>query len=116
MKLMSRKRTLYVGTAIAVFLIVGFFFDIHSEPFQYATQWAKQSSDVRQVVGEVVDVSSFPKSWSYRYNSTEGFAQYRFTVSGTKGEAKMYVKLQKTLGKWHVVEATLNGSALSKLE
>jgi len=116
MKLTSRKKALYVGAAIAVFLVVSFFWDVHSEPFQYAIQWAKQSPEVRQAVGDVVDVSTLLHSFSYRYNDTQGFAQCAFTVSGTRGEAKMRVKLQKTLGRWYVVEATLNGSELSKLE
>lgn len=116
MKSISKKKAAYLSAAIAVFLVVSLYFDIHSEWFEFATHWARQSSEVHQVIGDVIDVSSFPSSSSYRYNDMQGFAQCAFTVTGTRGTAKLRVKLQKTLGKWHVVAATLNGSELTKLE
>lgn len=116
MNLTSRKKVLSIAVAIAT-AIVGFFvFVAHSEPFKHATQWATRSPEVHQALGNVIDVSALPRSFSFRYNDTRGFAHYNFTVTGTRGEAKMYVRLQKDHGNWRVVEATMNGSALSKLE
>jgi hypothetical protein len=116
MKLTPRKKMLYAGLVIIAAIVGLIFFESHSEPFEHATRWAKQSPEVRQAVGDVVEVSTFPWSFYVRSNDTRGFAQYDFTVTGTRGEAKMHVRLQKDLGNWRVVEATLNGSELSKLE
>jgi hypothetical protein len=116
MKLTPRKKMLYAGIVIVVVIVGLVFFESHSEPFEHAVRWAKQSPEVRQAVGDIVEVSSFPWSFHVRSNDTRGFAQYNFTVTGTRGKAKMHVRLQKDLGNWHVVEATLNGSELSKLE
>ncbi len=95
MKSVSKKKASYSAVAIAVLLVFGFFLDVHSAWFEFATRWARQSPEVQQAIGDVVDVSYLPSSWSYRYNDTEGFAQCAFTVSWTRGKAKMRVKLEK---------------------
>lgn len=101
--------------ASALFLawVVIFIWAQNSEPFEYASTLIRQSSVVRQSVGEVTGVrlERFD-SFSIRYSDPKGSARFRTRVSGTNGTAIIYIRLEKDSGKWHVIAASLNGSEI----
>jgi len=115
-----KKIALYVGTTCALLILIWtviFISAAKSEPFEQVALFTKQSPEVHQVVGDVSSVTlAFLKSFSFNYSDVQGVAQFQCNVVGTHGKAILHIKLEKNVGKWHIVAARLNESPLLKLE
>ncbi|MGA9033470.1 MAG: cytochrome c oxidase assembly factor Coa1 family protein [Sulfuricaulis sp.] len=110
-----KKWILLIIGVVIISLVMGVI-ATRSEAFRYATEWAKRSLEVRQMLGEITDVGFLPKHYSVGSTSSYEYARFAFSVTGTKGKATVDIQLQKDSGNWRVLSAKLNETELSKLE
>lgn len=113
---MSKKIKTIIVIALLVLTILpiaGYFLARASEPFEYLTQVIKASSTVKNFLGDVKEVKLAPFGYSVKYSGPHGWAEFKTEVIGEKAHGTLYVKLEKNLGVWQIVGASLNGHEIS---
>lgn len=99
-----------VGTlaALVLFYVIGYILAVSSEPFAYAKNQLSMSDTVKQKIGEPQKFSLDFFGYAVRHDGPKGRAEFSLTAIGTKGKAKIHVKLETDLGAWRVIGIRIN--------
>lgn len=64
---------------------------------------------IKDALGEVTEVNLAPFGYSVKYSGPQGWAEFETEIIGEKANGTVCVKLEKNLGAWQIVGASLNG-------
>jgi hypothetical protein len=107
----KRRKILFILT-ITTILIATFFIAIYiiagnSEPYKIATQFIQQNTDIKEQVGQISKTRLAFWGYSAHYRGPHGWAEFEIVVKGAKGQAVVFMNLERDLGEWTVKAARL---------
>lgn len=88
-----------------------------STPYRMAVDEVRQSDEVREMVGQPMEMSYFPSGNIHVEGSGAGEANFDFTVSGPDGTAHVHAEAVREAGEWRIerLEVTPAGNADGKV-
>jgi hypothetical protein len=104
-----------IGTILALVVVWGgiYAFASISEPFDYLKDSAKQSAELRALVGEVRSVRLVPwKTFSFNYSDVDGSAEFSGFIEGSRSEGELRARLIKKNGRWNIQSASFNSRSV----
>lgn len=86
-------------------IVVGEFYLHRSAPYEIARQFIEHSATVREEVGAVRSASGW--EGTVHYSGSSGWASFRMSVRGSRGDGVVDITLRCQSGAWSVVKARL---------
>ena len=101
------KRRLLLGAVLFVVVTVGTVASfLYSEPYEYATHFARTDSRVIEVTGNPHKVSlRFTRPFRYSFGDRTGSASLTLKSTSIKGEFDVALELSEQAGRWTVSRA-----------
>ena len=109
---MVNQKKMFVAIVTTLILLVCFFaglylLGIKSEPYRFALKFIDDNQAIIDKVGKVKNRYLAFFGYSVRYRGPSGHADYKIVIKGEKGKGTVYLKLEKSIGKWKVLQANL---------
>jgi hypothetical protein len=96
-----------VTCLIVAFFVVIYFIGINSEPYRVAIYFIDNNASITHELGKLESKHLDYFGYSIYEKGTDGGAQFKVVVKGEHGEGNVYLKLNKSLGEWKVLQANL---------
>lgn len=111
-EMIINRKKLAKTFVISIVVVIAFFSALYivgltSEPYKMAQEFICSNATIKSHIGKNVDAGLALFGYSMRFTGPHGWAEYEINVKGEKGHGKVYVTMQKVLGKWDVKQAQL---------
>ena len=93
---------------VVIFFTALYVLGTYSEPFRVSLNFIDHDRTVSEELGQLRSKRlSILGGYSVRYQGPSGQAEYAISVRGEKGRGVVYLKLEKDVGQWTVLQARL---------
>ena len=93
-----------VALCLGVFALV---LQLGKEPYEMAVNKVKQDAQVKEKLGEPIEVAGWFPQWSVNVKNDQGAANLTFQIRGPKGKATVNVVARRIGGKWGLTSLDL---------
>ena len=119
-----RKKKMLTIITITLFLIVCFFVGLYvvglrGEAYQYALEFIDNNELIIKSIGQIKNRRLSFFGYSVKHSGPRGHAEYKIFVNGENDKGNVYLKLEKFVGIWKVVQGNLildNGEVVQLLK
>lgn len=101
------KILIITATLVGLMFSSLYIYGIKSEPYKIATNYIKQSEEIRKTLGSLISCRLAIFGYSVRYSGPNGIANYEIVVKGEKRNASVYINMKKSVGIWEILKANM---------
>lgn len=97
---------------VTLVLLICFFVSLYiagikSEPYSFALKFIDSNKTILEALGTLKSRRLAFFGYFVRYSGPHGNAEYKILIKGEKGDGKVYLQLEKSVGIWRVTEGNL---------
>lgn len=108
---MKRRKIFVILIIVILILIVSYvtsyWFLSTSEPFELAQKLTYESPQVKNQIGQIMDLRLAFWGFKFRYTGLSGSAEFKIIVVGDRNKGVVFFTLERDTGQWRVISARL---------